>query len=499
MSIDNGEKITQLLAQFNMTGKQLAEALHVHHSLVSKWRNRERALSSRSPIFKELIEYFLTLDKPKNYITLKTIIAARFPDARMQSRQEVYHWLVRWLTDKETAADAAELESLAIKGALKGSFYIYSGIEGRAESSSIFMDMALEEPRKSERILFSQEDYNWFYNDDEYSARWQQRNQEYTDRGGITKKIHTVDQSSNWIATSLFNWIPSYLHNHAFSAYLPRYINSAHKMSVNILKDKLIQFSLSADGSPGGTYTFLSRDPILNKSVWPVLEAMFDECIPLFERLSPGSNPDHRQQLDRAIQREENSFHFSTFPPFALLGDERVERILRLNNVDSRTAEGVLEKCRAIRERHGHPLDKKFRFIYDIQRLEQLLKEDRIVVHELSSLTSHPIFISPELYRICLREMLDAWDALPNHEIALHPIKLFQVGRDITLWVKENAIATATTVVLSQMKVVVLALQEVTSVNALYHYILRLWDEIPAQERDRAWVREQLLHALDDG
>ena len=50
-------RLAYLMDKFTVTAKELSEALHVDHSLVSKWRNNKRNLSPRSIHLENIVNF----------------------------------------------------------------------------------------------------------------------------------------------------------------------------------------------------------------------------------------------------------------------------------------------------------------------------------------------------------------------------------------------------------------------------------------------------------
>ena len=66
--------IGYLLDEFEVSDKAMADILHIHFSLVNKWKNNKRVLKSNSPYLKKIVKFFLDLDLHNEYHTLKQVL-----------------------------------------------------------------------------------------------------------------------------------------------------------------------------------------------------------------------------------------------------------------------------------------------------------------------------------------------------------------------------------------------------------------------------------------
>ena len=102
-------RLGYLMDRFNITGRELASALHVDFTLVSKWRNLTRTLAPRSIHLKKIVEYFVALDSKTQYSTLLELLTETYPNAQLKSVTEISMFLSKWLSDIEEKLENDEI------------------------------------------------------------------------------------------------------------------------------------------------------------------------------------------------------------------------------------------------------------------------------------------------------------------------------------------------------------------------------------------------------
>ena len=105
---------SMLLKTFHITGMEMAEALHVDSSLISKWRTNKRKFRANSQIFEQMIEYVMSLDKASDYAEVRKLLEEDYPDVNAVSKDRLKLYLKKWLI-KAVKVEATEVSFLRIR------------------------------------------------------------------------------------------------------------------------------------------------------------------------------------------------------------------------------------------------------------------------------------------------------------------------------------------------------------------------------------------------
>jgi transcriptional regulator with XRE-family HTH domain len=79
-----------LLNAFRISGKELAELLHIDSSLVSKWKNNKRSMKSNSPHLNSIVQHFIALD---SFLVIKRSDRLSATSQTIKPiRRKSFHW-----------------------------------------------------------------------------------------------------------------------------------------------------------------------------------------------------------------------------------------------------------------------------------------------------------------------------------------------------------------------------------------------------------------------
>lgn len=489
-----------LMDQFNITNRELASALHVDFTLVSKWRTRTRILAPRSIHLKKIVEYFIALDSKTQFSTLLEILVQTYPNAQLKSDTEISMFLSKWLSDHNDKPenDDASLDFFSFKNVSKGQFYIFKDNAGRRDAIIKFLDSALSSPPEGkELLLFSQENPTWFSEDEEFLGLWREKNMEFLHNGGKIRVIHTVDRLYKSIASSLIKWLPLHMTGNTLSYYFPQFMDSPLKMTLYILKEHAVIFGITSDGLTKTSYTYLCFDPVTIQQCQFVFQSLLDRSLPLFEKFFLNQSGKLLNLLIKAEQTEENSYFITTPPSLTIMSRKLLQKILADNNFNDELINSFLSSHATLQELFNANSSKKYyRYIYDINKLEEALAADEIVFNELSILTGTQIIISREVLCQSIQEMITYTNKVRNLEIALLEGPPVSGMKNINLWVKENTISVSSSTLQHNDSPFSLATQELTAVNPCYHHFNQLWNSIPQIKRDKNWIKQKLYHMI---
>lgn len=492
-------KIAILLDRFHITGKELADHLHVDYSLVSKWRSQTRLLTARSAHLNKIIEYFKELDSNTKSDTLKKILSEAYPNAKFETSSEMNFFLKKWLTEINEGEDTHSILNniMLTANVRKESFYVFEGDEGRWTATIKFLDIALLSPEKTEKIIFSQENYNWFNNNPESQNVWREKNLEFLRRGGKTNVIHTMDRLYKSIAASLLLWLPLHMNPNTVTYYYPQYLDNPMKITLNILKDHVVLFGISFDNSAKISYTFLSTDPVILSQCWRIAQTLWAESLPLFEKYLPRHNEKLAYIMSRMGEKAENNYYVSLPTSFSLLSQELLRKILLDNNISEERVKNYLaEQSRMKQHFYTNSSRYFYRILCDIIKLEHSLSQDHVYLDELSILTGQPIMVSRDIFCQCLEEIICIMESVPNLEIALIDGPPYSGIDDIYIWIKENTIAVLSTLLSDLPSNFSLVTQELTTVNSSFYNFNDVWNSIPQIRHDKNWVKQRLFHTM---
>jgi hypothetical protein len=493
----HSSRLGLLLDRFGVTGKELANSLHVDYTLVSKWRNNSRPFSPRSSHLKTIVDFFITLDSNTQSSILCEILSESYPDVKFDSVNMIAVFLKKWLLGDVPYQKGADLPANLISDITaddKGHFFIFKGNAGRRRAIMKFLEVALLTPKEHELLLFSQENSSWFFENEQFLQIWRNKNQEYLNKGGTIKIIHTVDRLYRSIASSLIRWLPLHMSSNTSTYYYPQFIDTPIKFTLNIVKDLLLNFSFTSEGLTKNCLTYLSFNQLAIHEAQLASETLFANSRPLFQKYLPAQAGSLRTVTIKAARAEENSY-FVGLPPFLPTSSPKlIRQILTENNCNHETIRILMDYHAELQKQFSdNSLINYYRWCIDFSRLEQLLNSNgKICLNELSILTGNRIQASRPIFCQCIQELVAVLEQRPHLELGLIEGPPFPGLEEIDLWVTENTIAFPYTIPADGQTPLALVTQELTAVNSYFYSFERAWNQIPKIKRDRKWIIQRL-------
>jgi len=264
-----------------ITGRQMAAAIHVDPSLISKWRNNHRLLSYRSIHLLKIAEYFIAYDCSP---PLREILKAYGSKEDWDNQEELLSWLCRWLTDPRPLPVTALGHSINhSRYSHDASYTVYLGNDGRREAVLRFLDYILTLPQGQQLYLMSQEDMAWLIEDRDFLAVWQDRLIQLLKKKHKIKIIHWVDRNVNRLNSIIRHWLPLHLTGGIESWFFPKYSNSPFQATLFILENDLVITGMSSPNPKDHRYTAVFRDPATIKQCQWMFSTYLCDCHPLIE------------------------------------------------------------------------------------------------------------------------------------------------------------------------------------------------------------------------
>src|SRR5690554_1031227 len=300
--------------KFDVTAKELSEALHVDHSLVSKWRNNKRSLSPRSSHLEHIVDFFLTLESNLKFNTLSEIMKDHYPNFKNETDVIKITLLKKWLLGSPREVNKENLlNSLNKRGSYTAQFDVLKGNKGRRQASQRLMDLALSLPPKQELMLYSQSlQDNWYSEDEGFSLRWKSNYIEILRRGNTISLIHSLDHQFSSIISMLMEWLPMELTGNLTSYYFPKYNDTPLKPTVLVIKNQVAILSISNYSLAGPSFTHFFTDPVTVQQAQEIFLSLLSDCRLLYEKYT--NDQALFDKLLMAEKQPESSYYYSGLP-----------------------------------------------------------------------------------------------------------------------------------------------------------------------------------------
>lgn len=493
---------SQLLFSFRVSGRELADSLHIDSSLVSKWKNNKRSLKGNSPMLESIVDYFAALDSMSNYSTLMTLLGTEYvnldPASPQQIKTALKHWL---LCTVDTPAEAFSLSDFmgCCKKGREHTHLEFKGNEGKRDAVLGLLKASLSLPPGQELWCFMQDTGQWFTEDENYAAIWETANLDFLSKGNSIHIIHIMDRQYHALAKSMLAWLPLYLTGRVTPYFAsPHTSNTEIRKSVILLKDKLLLYHLAPEDNSLETTTLAFNHSAILEEAYQMIQIPFTYAVPLFSPYYLNDHYKYAHFLSKMVNLDEEQYVFMRFPFVNVISLSQIQEILDENKVEEATQKIALRTCQILKTDARKNSGNHFRYLLPKSQLEMLLTQDKIMLDTLSFFSGKPLYITNAAFRSLLRklcELLVSESHKSIHEIALlEDIEVKQLG-SLNMFIKKNTCLSIfnTPEHFSDSETpLLLTTTESPIILSLFMFCDQIWKRTLPQKREKTYVARQL-------
>ncbi len=489
--------LNQLLKEFHLSGKQLAEYLNVDYSLVSKWRSEKRRLNPE--YISKIAELFLTLDAKYEYKRIEKMIHHTFSEKEKAHGEKMQALLEFWLSSKSPEKEANSIENFMKKKCTKQSYYVFNGTSGRRESINIFLDYMCT--RQGGNLwLYSQEDNKWYYEDDDFLKTWQEKNITVLNQGNTIHVIHPVELRYSRVAHFLYRWIPLHLIGNAFAYYIPIYRESDIKVTIFLAENELVLVGVTSEKFTKKIITYMFTEQEVLQNARDVLMELFHQSDKMFERFSFESNGQFFNAFKQIIANKRPVYYFSGAPIMYMVPSDCLLEALMENEYteeEKKLYERIIYQCSFD---YMMTISKvPINYIINEGQLRRLLKMNRVMMRFLSHCLGRPFYVNQKTFRKLLIKSMEVVCGYEDMSIMLTDHSMFHPFNDIAMFVKEKEVAGLVgTHYESSEGACALITYEDSVVKSLYGGCVSYMESCPARKMSKEEVRDKIYELIEE-
>ncbi len=227
------EKLNFLIDMTGIKNSDLAVAVSLDASHISRLRNGARKLSKNQSYVMPMARYFakhITESFKRRIVSDALHFPGGWPKDDLVAADQIYRWLVT-----EDSAEVGKIDRLT-KGSVgvgqktntaydvfpDASPFCYYGVEGKQNAVMRFLNDVYREEAPQTLLLFSDEELSWMYEDSDFAKEWTRLLVAILQKGNRIRIIHTISRDSNEMMEALFKWIPVYMTGSIEPYYYPK-------------------------------------------------------------------------------------------------------------------------------------------------------------------------------------------------------------------------------------------------------------------------------------
>lgn len=220
------EKLNYLMVITKTTNTELANALNINQSVISRFKLGKREPGKDS-------DYFISIAKYFSHKIYKLNMQNKFsPFMNTCSENKLIISISEWLKNNENTNNTNMILNS------KNKTMYYYGNEGKQEAVLIFLKN-LENIFSETLYLYSDENMNWML-DENFSKKWSSLLVSILKNGNKIIIIHSLSRNYSELVNAVFKWLPLYLTGNIEPYYIPKLRDSITRRSIFISSNQAV-------------------------------------------------------------------------------------------------------------------------------------------------------------------------------------------------------------------------------------------------------------------
>ncbi|MDD4509381.1 MAG: hypothetical protein PHY23_00450 [Oscillospiraceae bacterium] len=460
------EKLNKLLALTEIQGAQLAEAVNIDPSQISRMRTGVRKRPKDTELLKLMANFLaghctgqyrlsslaeLTGDvrvqiKRSEHMSADAIFTWLSSDADVEPKTRVETFLRRFDGFSLRTLNMVHGETDAVPSIQNANgengFYAFFDNAGKRRAVSELIKVILDSEEPGDVYLFTDEDMTWLAEDLTFLRNLTDGIQQFVQKGGHIYRVEPPMQSLDFTFRTIERWLPAHMSGAIDQYYYPHLRDELHRRTLFVAPGKAAVFSRSLAGQKQSRFTTFCADAAM-------VELCHQEALDILKVCRPMMCVHTVKEADAlfACMRHvadipADGLYKTASLSVATLPIEIMERVCRERN--SPLAERMLKSQRERAVLRENAMQKHN--LVDIMTLAdpQEVMAGMVPVAITKMLPDGPAFYTPEEYRLHLERIVEAMERNYRYQVILtetpnwQDVILYCKGDDNVLLIKSR-------------------------------------------------------------
>lgn len=410
-----------IMNEMNIKTSDMAQALHVDTSLISKWRTGTRQLKKNSVYFDEIIKFILDSDNDISHSLIINVLTELFPHENFSDDYNVeYH--LRYALANENLKEIAPTHQKIFGNVKTVPTMFFTGNDGKREAVQKIFDYADTIIEPAELTFFDTEEFQWLWEDTIFSQNFVRHLNELLKKNfRATFIIHYSSSKENF--KNFFNLCNSILFNRNVNWFYYQYYDECvMNNSFIIINHAISMMGLSIDKLNSNTMIFTDKNIVIQHE--EMIKNALKNYYPLFKNYEPFKVSEVVENIPH-FKNKEYFLSFLPVPAFIGVSEELLKEILSINNIDKDTTDNVLKLNHDFRKITGIHYSNHMEIygdtilIFQLEKMMERIYKKTFRSNSLSLCCDKEIIISQKYYAIELRELANELKSNDNLRIVL--------------------------------------------------------------------------------
>lgn len=482
-----------LMKQLQITGKEMACALHMDVTLISKYRNGKRKLLRN--LAEEIAEYVLQIfciNYPSAKQDLRVLLEEYGHKSIMAYSDEELKFLLTEYLLEDYKDEVIYIEQEVHEHHKKGVVDFYTGYEGWAKAYEDFTNAVCdnsEEPETNEVFIgdyqaidFERtENYQLYLHADKMCKRMLQAGRKIILLTTVKKRYQSY--------AILLNWLQLYANDNVEAYYIEDFQLFENKECILVQPGRIAFSGKDTDRTYSPDIYIVTREQIMVNYYYAVCQVIRSHSIPLVHKIRMYNQKKLHKTIQNVIYQNRLIYIIDTMPSYRNMPEALLLEILTENGIEGELRQECIDDWDLWQEFYTQ---NECKCNYDIESIEANLKKEKIKDIELSVIVGKEIWISRKQF-IQHLQFLTNTSMWKDEDIAFSQFSKMELAYDyITMMVQGDNLLLMWSAHGSPN---CLQFTEPSLVGGCRRYVKEMWNNLPVIYRNRKLLWERLSYS----
>lgn len=326
------DKLTLLMNLQGISNRDLAGALHIDASLVSRWRTGNRLPTQNSPYLQD-ISHFFANNSSQPYQKVALLAAMGVPTENIPNNnavlsQHIYSWLIQSFPEEgaghatnhlvgsllgqmDTANACAFMHAMhspqEIPAGIAAANEVYHGFEGLRNAWLRLLNKIVGERKVTEIYLYSDQNLEWINCDPDYDRQWCSLLMQCVEHGARVHVIQAINRPAQELFPTFERWLPFLISGKADYYYCPSAMDTLFRRSLAVAPGAGSIVSHCLAGTEKTAEVYLQLDDSRTDFLLGQFREFLSLCQPLMQFFTSKSMRQyHKKHLDFVCDPSDN-------------------------------------------------------------------------------------------------------------------------------------------------------------------------------------------------
>jgi hypothetical protein len=458
------EKLDFLMNLTKTTNSMLAKHMAMDASYISRLRTGNRRLSKNAAYIGAMASYFARRCVEKT--ALEALATASGKKTALSADDRPEELILRWLGEKssDTVGPVGDfldrlssisfrkpsvvetVRSMSDDSRTQTGTEVYYGAEGKRRAVIAFLNEVLSRETPRTLFLFSEENFDWLTESQEFKARWASLLVQVVMKGNRIRIIHSISRNLDEMLAGITEWLPIYMTGMVEPYYYPKTRDGIFQRTLFVAPGVAAILSTSVTGRISKTANYLIFDKKAVEAAAEEFSDYFELCRPLLQIYKVGSTAGMLKMLTEFAAVGANTIIKTGSLSILTMPEEAVLEAGRYLPPEEKTA--LLENHRRrLRLFEEQIVTCRYHELIKIPDTEDVLAgKIKIIAPDL--LLGSDIFYTRETYILHLKHMISLLRKNDNYNVYIdeggkQDDILICVREDVGVLVARNVLPTA--------------------------------------------------------